>query len=283
MPAITCPVCNSGDLDGVEKLADGRLVVRCLECDHEWVRGESRPTPAPVLAANYESLRSTFPSADDVEPDVRDRVRKLAGEFRETTPTTDADVAPYWARYQQVFSPEGLWTVDPADLKAFANNSVGAHPGNMSVFNSAWNELGPEQAAERVRATIDHLLRGPAGTRLEDRFTDLVEGRKGLGMTGFKESLLTRVLCVVEADRFLPLVKYSTPSGGKKEIAELVFGLALPAREKVSWTIGRLMTWSNDLLVELLKDEFTDLQHASQFLWWAKDQTLNSPAPTSRF
>src|SRR4051794_4279471 len=93
MPAITCPVCDGIDLDGVERLPDGRLVVCCLECDHEWVRGESQPAPAPIVAATYESLRSRFPSAQDVSPEVRARVRALAAEFREHTPATDADVA----------------------------------------------------------------------------------------------------------------------------------------------------------------------------------------------
>ncbi|MGY1792808.1 hypothetical protein ACI796_02340 [Geodermatophilus sp. SYSU D00525] len=226
--------------------------------------------------ATYESLKVVFPTADDVRPEVRRRVDALMDAFLSTQPQTDPQVAPYWAKYQQVFSEDALWDADPEDLKAFANSSIGAHPGNMSVFNRAWNDLGPEKAAARVRATIDHLLRGPAGTRLEDRFTDLVEERKGLGMVGFKESLLTRVLCVTQPERFLPILKYSTPSGGKKEIALLVYGLDLPPREKVSWTIGRLVTWSNDLLVSLLQDRFPELQHASAFLWWAKDQ---APAP----
>ncbi|SNS43174.1 hypothetical protein SAMN04488107_2524 [Geodermatophilus saharensis] len=272
MALPTCPVCDSGDLDGVEKLPDGRLVVRCLACDHEWVRGEALVPAKPALAASYESLKGAFPTADDVRPQVRQRVEALIDTFLETQPQTDPQVAPYWAKYQQIFSEDGLWEADPEDLKAFANNSVGAHPGNMSVFNQGWNEMGTEKAAQRLRRTIDHLLRGPAGTRLEDRFTDLVEERRGLGMVGFKESLLTRVLCVVEPNRFLPILKYSTPSGGKKEIALLVYGLDLPAREKVSWTIGRLVAWSNDLLVGLLRERFTDLQHASAFLWWAKDQ-----------
>jgi hypothetical protein len=276
MALPTCPVCDSGDLDGVEKLADGRLVVRCLTCDHEWIRGEGRPPAKPAVAATYESLKVAFPTADDVRPEVRKRVEALIDTFLETQPQTDPQVAPYWTKYQQIFSEGGLWEADPEDLKAFANSSVGAHPGNMSVFNQGWNEMGAEKAADRLRRTIDHLLRGPAGSRLEDRFTDLVEEHKGLGMVGFKESLLTRVLCVVEPKRFLPILKYSTPSGGKKEIALLVYGLDLPPREKVSWTIGRLVTWSNDLLVSLLQDRFTELQHASAFLWWAKDQA--SPA-----
>jgi hypothetical protein len=270
---VTCPVCDDDDITGVDKLPDGRLVVRCISCDHEWVRGESQPQPAPVAVPTYESLKVAFPAAEDVPSDVRSRVRDLTAAFLELSPQTDPTVAPYWEKYQRIFSADGLWDADPEDLKSFANNSVGAHPGNMSVFNLAWNEMGADKAADRLRRTIDYLLRGSDGTRLEDRFTDLVEERKGLGMIGFKESLLTRVLCVVEPDRFLRLLKYTTPSGGKKEVAQLVYGLELPQREKVSWTIGRLVTWSNDLLVGLLREDFDDLQHASQFLWWAKDQT----------
>jgi hypothetical protein len=272
MPLITCPVCASDDLNGVEKLPDGRLVIRCIECDHEWVRGESEPKPAAPVAATYESLKIAFPSAQDVRPEVRERVSAMTATFLERQPGTDPKSAPYRDRYQRIFSQEGLPDADPEELKAFANNTVLANPGNMSVFNAAWNEMGTEKAADRLRSTIEYLLRGPESSRLEDRFTDLVEERKGLGMAGFKESLLTRVLCVVHPDRFLPILKYSTPSGGKKEIASLVYSLELPAREKVAWTIGRLVTWSNDLLVDLLRPSFDDLAHAAAFLWWAKDQ-----------
>ena len=273
MPPITCPVCGSGDLDLVEELADGRRAVRCLDCDHDWIRGESRATPPAPVAATYESLRARFPTADDVRPEARERVEALVAAFLEHTPRSEADNAPYREKYQQIFSEEGLARAAPADSKAFANNTILAHPGNMSVFNAAWNEMGDERAADRLRSTVTYLLRGPDGTRLEDRFTDLVQERHGLGMTGFKESLLTRVLCIVHPERFLPILKYSTAAGGKKEVAAAVFGLELPASEKVSWTIGRLVTWSNDLLNSLLPPVFDDLGHAAAFLWWAKDQT----------
>lgn len=277
MALRTCPICEGTDLDGVEKLADGRLVVRCIDCDHEWIRGEAqRESPAPV-AATFESLKAKFPTASDVRPDAAVRVEKLVAEFLELAPTSEAQNAPYREKYQRIFSAEGLGEAAPADLKNFANNTVLAHPGNMSVFNAAWNEMGDEKAAARLRVTIDYLLRGPEGTRLEDRFTDLVEERKGLGMTGFKESLLTRVLCIVQPDRFLPILIYTSPSGGKREIAASVWGLDLPPREKVSWTIGRLVTWSNDLLVDLLPKGFDDLGHAAAFLWWAKEQPARLP------
>ncbi len=91
-------------------------------------------------------------------------------------------------------------------------------------------------------------------------------------MTGFRESLLTKVLCVMHPERFLPILIYTSKAGGKREIARAVYGLDLPRPEVTSWTRGRLACWSNDLLVGLLGDGFQDLQHASQFLWWAKDQ-----------
>ena len=74
------------------------------------------------------------------------------------------------------------------------------------------------------------------------------------------------MLCVVEPERFLPVLKYSAPTDGKKEIAKLVFDLDLPPAEKVAWTIGRLVVWSNDLLRSLVGNDIPDLQHATQFL-----------------
>ncbi len=62
------------------------------------------------------------------------------------------------------------------------------------------------------------------------------------------QALLTKVLCIAEPRRFLPIVKY-TGAAGKKEIAETVFGLRLPEPEATSFTIGRLIIWSNDLLM----------------------------------
>lgn len=46
----------------------------------------------------------------------------------------------------------------------------------------------------------------------------------------------------------------------------------MPAPKATSWTQGRLIFWSNDLLIELVGAGFADNQHAAQFLWWAKDQ-----------
>src|SRR3712207_5431589 len=145
MPPITCPVCQSSDLDGVERLSDGRLVVRCLDCDHDWVRGESRPVPPAPVSATYESLKARFPTADDVPPGARERFEALAASFLERTPDPEPNSAPYREKYQEIFSEEGLARAAPGDLKAFANSPILAHPGNMSVFNAAWNERSEER------------------------------------------------------------------------------------------------------------------------------------------
>jgi len=73
-------------------------------------------------------------------------------------------------------------------------------------------------------------------------------------------------------DRFLPILTYSSPAGGKKEIAASVFGLELPAMQTTSMTTGRLVFWSNDLLLRLCGTGFADVAHASQFLWWAQQR-----------
>ena len=123
----------------------------------------------------------------------------------------------------------------------------------MSVFNNAWNGMGTEAAAESTRRTILHLLYGPEETPLEDRLNQLLEGEKSFAMTGFKEALLTKVLCIMRPDRFLSILIYtSRRGGGKREIARAVYGLELPAPERVNWTRGRMVLWSNDLLRDLV-------------------------------
>ncbi|WP_196804638.1 hypothetical protein [Cellulomonas sp. URHD0024] len=224
--------------------------------------------------ASYSGLRDRFPDRSWVEPDRMARVEELKAEFLVDHQTPDPEVLAYWAKYQQVFSAEHIVDADPDDLREFANSTVGAAPGNMSVFNRAWKSMGDYEATARTRNTIRYLLYGPPSVPMADRFTRLVHEQGGLGMTGFKEALLTRVLCVVEPERYLPILTYSTPSGGKREIAQLVYGLELPEAARVQWTIGRLMMWSNDLLVDLAGDGFSTLQQVSQFFGETKSREL---------
>ena len=272
MALANCPVCLDDDeLFVVRVLDTGRKLVGCGRCGQEWEHGEAT-VKAATLRNSFSDMKARFPRPQDVDPAVLARVAALKAEFLHTTPEPDPRVAPYWATYQQVFSREGLSTCDPQLLKDFANSEVGAHSGNQATFNSAWNELGAAAAADRTRRTVDYLLHGPDSVPLEDRLTQLLNGEKAFSMPGFKEALLTRVLCVVQPDRFLSILKYTTEAGGKREIAQAVFQLDLPVPENVNWTLGRLILWSNDVLRVLVGEGFQSQQHAAAFLWWAKDQ-----------
>jgi hypothetical protein len=276
MALIACPTCNSEDINGIAQ-PDSRLLIHCNACGHEWLRGEARRDPARPAVQTAESLQATFPTPADVRPDVRERVMLLTSEFLMERPEPDPAVEAYRVRYAELFTRDGLRTATPDQLLYFANSTTVADPGNMSGFNRAWKTAGPDKAAGMVRDTIEYLLFGPESLRLEDRMTHLVDGsKKGLGFPSFKESLLTKVLCVVEPERFLPVVKYTAAAGGKKELAKVVFELDLPPVEKGAYTIGRLAVWSNDLLRSLVGNDIPDLQQAARFLQWAKSQPVLS-------
>jgi hypothetical protein len=273
---IDCPKCSSEDINGTPQ-PDSRLLIHCNDCGHEWLRGEARRDPARPAVQTSESLHAAFPAAADVRPDVRDRVMLLTSEFLLERPEPDPNVAPYRERYAELFTRDNLRNATPDQLLHFANSTTVADPGNVSGFNRAWKTAGPDKAAGQVRATIDYLLFGPESLKLEDRFTHLVDGsKKGLGFPSFKEALLTKVLCVVEPERFLPVVKYTAAAGGKKELAKAVFELDLPPVEKGAYTIGRLALWSNDLLRSLVGNDIPDLQEAAKFLQWAKTRPVMS-------
>jgi hypothetical protein len=270
MALIACPKCNSEDITGTPQ-ADSRLLITCADCGHEWLRGEARRDPSRPAVQTIDSLHAAFPTPRDVRFDVRERVGTLIADYKLDHRGPVAEVAEYRARYQELFSREGLPSASPEDLLDFATTDTIASAGNMSGLNRAWKTQGPDKAAAKVRESIEYLLYGPESLRLEDRLTQLIEGKKGVGFPSFnKEPLLTKVLCVVEPERFLPVLKYSAPTDGKKEIAKLVFELDLPPAEKVAWTIGRLAIWSNDLLRSLIGNDIPDLQAATQFLAWAR-------------
>lgn len=267
MPVVECPTCGSEDLQGI-KLDNDQIEITCHDCGELWRRGEAKRVYRTMRT--YEDLRAHFPSTGDVTDAARERADGLKDEFLRDHPAARPEVAVYWDKYQGLFSAEGLQSAPAQDLKDFANSNVGANPGNMSVFNTEWNTLGSNVAAPIVRDAISYLHYGTRQPYIEDRLTTLMQA--GEGMKGFKEALLTKVLCIVEPARFVPIVKY-TGTAGKKQIAEAVYGLRLPGPDTVSSTLGRLIFWSNDLLRDLAGAGFVNMAHVSAFLWWAKDQT----------
>ncbi|MFE0650463.1 hypothetical protein ACFVZH_17940 [Streptomyces sp. NPDC059534] len=266
-----CPLCSDDeDIEVTRTFDDGRRLVK-HRCGYAWEHADPAPTSG-TAPRSFAYLKARFPKAEDVTPERLELVNRLKEQYLAVRPAPAPEVVAYWSKYQRVFSPGGLRDCDPRLLKDFANSEVGAHPGNQATFNSAWNTMGDAAAGASTRETIGYLLYGPDGVPLEDRLQELLDGTKPFAMTGFKEALLTRVLCVMRPERFLTILKYTTQADGKREIARKVYGLELPAPESVNWTLGRLVFWSNDLLYSLAGDGFAGQQHAAAFLWWAKDR-----------
>ena len=259
---LTCPACKSGELELVEKMADDRRIIRCAACNHQWTRGEAK-TSAPLPSSSAD-LQARFPDRSAVDPARLEQVNALAAAAAPTGP------GPDWSHYQQVFSRDEIADCDPRDLQSFINETPGASNATTASFNRAWAKMGEREASARTRNTIRYLLYGPTTVPLPDRLTRLILGQGGLGMTGFKEPALTRVLVAMSPESYLPVPTYGAARAGKREIASRVYGLTLPEAAKEQLTIGRLILWSNDLLVDLVQDEFDDLAQAAAFLTTVK-------------
>lgn len=262
MPAQRCARCSSENTEVTSTLPDGRNRYRCMNCRLSWWAGSGR-------RAAGGGTSKTFPRKEELTPEEgQERFEMLVRQYqREGTPPT-AEERAWRDRYREHFSREGLEKVAAADLKAFASAREVANPGPMTVFNTAWNEMGDEQASGHVRRMIGHILYGE-GAPLEQRLTDVIDGNEGLGMAGFKTTLATKVLCVVQAERFVPIL----PVKGKlKKTAFLqhVWGVAVSDPRGAS--VGELIVWSNDLLRERLEGTFPDLLDGASFLGWARTQ-----------
>lgn len=273
---VTCPTCGEDEELSAEQLDDGRRQITCDSCGERWLRGEAR-----VVYRSVHSLadtRAQFSIKTVISPETAARVAQLKAQYLEEHPTEDPRSEAFRARYKEAFSRDRLRHLTIEDIRYFANASIAGNPGNMSMFNLALRELGDQEGTRRVRDTIEYLLYGPVETWIEDRLTACILGERDVGVQGFREALLTKVLCMAEPARFLPIQKY-TGFAGKREIASWVYGLDLPHPEATRWTIGRLVIWSNDLLVGAVGDGFRDTQHMARFLWWAKDESRRAGDP----
>lgn len=212
--------------------------------------------------------RAVFPKFEQVSAARTTELADLKGRYLLLQPEPSPEALEYAARNRAMFSSKGLAQATPEDLWAFITSPTMAAPGNLGTFYKGWKASGPEATAASLRQTIEHLLRGSGEE--EDRLTDVVEG----GTYGVGVVLLTKVLCVMQPDRFLALLPYESSNGkGKQDIGRVVFRLNMPPSDSTGLSIGRLAYWSNDLLRDAVQalpgQPFVDLAHATGLLWEA--------------
>lgn len=252
-----------------------RPVPGCPSCDAEiaafMAARAAEPPPAQPRGRRVRTLteaRAEFPKLEHVPAATVAHLADLKDRYLLLQPKPSPEVLEYATRNRELFSSEKLAQATPDDLWAFITSPRMAAPGNLGTFYKGWKQNGPDATAASLRQTIEYLLRGP--NEEEDRLTEVVKG----GTYGVGVVLLTKVLCVMQPDRFLALLPYEGGNGkGKQDIGRVVFGLDMPNSDSTGLSIGRLAYWSNDLLRDALQalpgPAFVDLEHAKEFLWGA--------------
>jgi Zn ribbon nucleic-acid-binding protein len=260
---VVCPECRADDLELVRRLQGTARIVRCLNCGHEWQRGELPPQTEPGRTREHR-LKARFATATDVPAARLAALDRAASSFEQTVPPGEEE---FIAQYEDVFSRDRLPSMTAEEFQRFYRSTHVASAGYAAWgLDRNFLDLDPDDYTRQIREAIEYLLYSPKGS-LESRLTDLIDGRGRLGVLGVKETALTKVLAVMYPDEIFPLSTYDSPSGGKRQIARKVLDLELPARDSVDWTIGRLIIWSGDLFTEVGRRWFEDLRIASRFFW----------------
>lgn len=260
MPSSKCERCGGENIELTSSMPDGRKRFRCSDCRHFWWSKGGRRAAG--------GAHKDFPRTEPLTPEEADvRFRSLLTRFRGEGLGPSDDERAWRDRYRALFARDALEGAPAQDLRAFASARQVANPGPMSVLTKSWDEMGDETAVSQMRRTLVHLLHGEGA--LEDRATAVVEGRDGLGFAGFRETLTTKVLCVAEPERFIPILSAKGKSG-KLPYLQHVFGVAAEPPKDAS--VGHLIVWSNEQLAERLRGEFPDLLDAAYFLRWTRTQ-----------
>nr|WP_237277215.1 hypothetical protein [Streptomyces caniscabiei] len=192
MALVMCPLCSDDeDIEVIRTLDGGRRLVK-HRCGYEWEHKE--PTvPQRNPLRTFDDLKARFPKPEEVDPEQVERVARLKEQYLAVKPDFDPDVAAYWSKYQQIFSPDGLWACDPRALKDFANPEVGAHPGNQATFNSACRR---SRAGFTGQRSVHHRSGGHLRDRLRGRghrfrkIRDHQERRRSAAGEAFPEQLI---------------------------------------------------------------------------------------------
>lgn len=219
-----------------------------------------------------------FPTIDDLPEETRQLIQELKAKDLPRRPRVDAETEATRKHFKKVLAAEALPTASPDDLHSLANSQKAGNTGNQQSFNVYWNKVGKEHAAEEMRAALQYLLYGDG--ELAHRLTSLINNSSPHAMTGLKEGIAVKALCMADPHRFLPILYYSG-GAGKKEIAQALFNIELPDPDRSRYPIGKLIVESNDLLVQIVRPEYDDLERAGGFLWDAYHQ-ISPPNPAAR-
>jgi 5-methylcytosine-specific restriction enzyme B len=217
--------------------------------DAVWAAEKPAPPPRPAATADQDllALKSLFldevgyPRADD---------ESRSGER---------------AHFAELLAPAKLASLSQADFRRIAGGSGYGAPGPQSILFTELRD-GDERTYDRVLVAVNYLLWDDVDD-VETRINRVLD-EDDLGVRGMKDSVIMKLLAIVDPDRFLPVF----PLTGDKGKASLLAALDLDPPPFDAST-GQRHVDANDRLRELTEPLLPgDAWGQMQFLYWVKER-----------
>lgn len=203
-------------------------------------------------------------TVEQLDPDVSALAKTFVDEVGYPTDEDKADLAQR-ARWAANLAPGRLASLSVDELRRLYNGGAYGNPGPQSILNTTLRDA--ESATfERLLTAIEYLL-----WDTEDDYAlriNRVMDEDDLGLRGFKESVIMKLLAVAHPERFLPIFPF-TNKNGKAALLTSIGGTP-PAMSK---SVGERHVESNDALRTFGELYFPDDAWAQkQFIYWLRDR-----------
>lgn len=215
-----------------------------------------------VQQTELEQLPSSEPAVAEAVS-VDDTSSLLQSFFQQTGYPTEDDSRDkaQQRQWQAMLTPDRLPSVPMSELRRIYSGGIYGNPGPQSILHSTLTG-DPPDVVDRFLGAINYLLWNDdddLATRI-----DRVMDDDDLGLRGFKESAIMKVLAVGRPDEFLALYPFTGEKGKARAMA--VLGLRAP---KMTTSIGERNAESTQALKEVLEPMLPgDSWGQSRFLYW---------------
>jgi len=209
---------------------------------------------------------------EPIEPDTADLGALFQAFLQETEyPTeTDAGERAQQRRWESMLQPESLSSIPMSELRRIYSGGTYGNPGPQSILHSTLAG-DPPDVVDRFLNAIGYLLWAdqPVANRI-----DRVMDEDDLGLRGFKESGIMKLLAVGRPAEFLAVYPFTGDKGKARAMA--VLGLTPPP---MSASVGQRNADSTAQLKRVLEPLLPgDSWGQSRFLYWLMDRERTDEA-----
>ncbi len=239
---------------------------------------ETAEALGPALAAFTESDSSSSLVLDSKPADDGSLSFLYAEFLAESEFPTDADRKDRRAQreWSELLQPDRIASVPLSELRRIYGGGTYGNPGPQSILHTTLSDAGSD-TIDRFLAAIEYLLwddSDPLPKRI-DRIMD--EG--DLGLRGFKEGAIMKLLAVARPEEFLLVYPFT----GDKGKASMLKALSLEVPALSSTSAGERQVASNDSLKAAVDHVAPGNSLAqSRFLYWLLGRVEETGLPVEQ-